>query len=89
MSKHQYTATRPTKRTHSLRYASVTGKVEAVKQPLAFGVSPTTVTGHWETPVHTASRSGYTEMLHLLLEEKQALISVATLSLPSDNLRRS
>lgn len=46
MSKHQYTATRPTKRTHSLRYASVTGKVEAVKQPLAFGVSPTTVTGH-------------------------------------------
>jgi len=42
MSKHQYTATRSTKRTHSLRYASVTGKVEAVKQPLAFGVSPTT-----------------------------------------------
>ena len=48
------TDTRPTKRTRSLGicYASLTGEIEAVKQLLAVGVSPTAVNGHGQTPLH-------------------------------------
>lgn len=65
------TDTRPTKRTRSLGicYASVTGEIEAVKQLLAVGVSPTAVNGHGQTPLHAASSSGCTEIVRLLLED--------------------
>ena len=69
------TDTRPTKRTRSLDsslgicYASTMGGVEAVKQLLASGVSPTAVNGHGQTPLHAASCSGNTETVRLLLED--------------------
>jgi len=71
------TDTRPTKRTRSLDitcslgicYASTMGGVEAVKQLLASGVSPTAVNGNGQTPLHAASCSGNTEIVRLLLED--------------------
>ena len=76
------TDTRPTKRTRTKRtrslditcslgicYASHMGEVEAVKQLLASGVSPTVVNGNGQTPLHAASCSGNTETVRLLLED--------------------
>ncbi len=66
------TDTRSVKRTRvrcSLLWASHTNNVEAVKQHLELGVEPTLVNGLGQTPLHVASRLGYTDIVRLLLED--------------------